>query len=123
MKKLTEGLEALGAMILAAFIVLVMLPAIIVGVTGHDAGLLVSILLLFAVDPAFFAFLGMYAGKQDFDAGSRGIVLAGGAFALGAALALKMSGDFVMRYMGAYLVIAFIAMGLTALGQWKKKQK
>ena len=120
MKKLTQGLEELGVMLLAAFAVLVMVPAIIVGIAGHNAGLLVSILLLLVVNPAFFAFLGMYAGKKDF-AAVKGMVLAGGAFLFGAGLALKMTSDFALRYMAVYLAIGFIAMGLTALSRKKKK--
>ena len=121
LKKLTQGLEELGVMLLAAFAVLVMVPTIIVGIAGHNAGLLVSILLLLVVNPAFFAFLGMYAGKKDFAAAVKGMVLAGGTFLFGAGLALKMTSDFALRYMAVYLAIGFIAMGLTALSRKKKK--
>ena len=123
MKKLLDDFgNGLFLPVGAGIIVLVMLPALIVGVAGHHAGLLISLLLLFAVDPVFFVLLGIHAGKWSFNSGSKAIVLCGGAFLLGVGI-LGMDSDAALRYMAVYLVIAFVAMGLTALKERQKSQQ
>ncbi|MBQ2995663.1 MAG: hypothetical protein IJE22_00310 [Oscillibacter sp.] len=122
MKKFWEELEAIGAMLIAACSVLVMIPGIMVAVVGHEAGMLVSILLLLAVNPFFFMFLGMYGAKKGLQAGIKGIIFSGAAFAFGALAALQMSGEFIEKYTAVYMVIGFAAMGITLLIRRKKEQ-
>ena len=86
---------------------------------------MISLLLLFAVDPMFFALAGMHAGKKAEDGQQllgfiRPLILSGGAFLFGVSLVLEMSMDFALKYMAVYLVIGFAAMGLTAWNKWRK---
>ena len=120
MRKLTAGF---GAAALAALVVLLVLPIVLVLITGHEAGMLVSIFLLLVVDAFFFAFMGMYGAKKGAAAGWKGIAVSVAAFALGALLGLQMGFDFVVKYAAAYCLIAFAAMGITALVLAVKRKK
>ena len=121
MKKFWEELEAMGAMLIAACVVLLMLPGALVAVVGHEAGMLVSVMLLLVVNPFFFIFLGMFGAKKGIQAGIKGIIFSGAAFAFGAMAALQMGGEFIGKYMAAYMVIGFAAMGITLLRKKIKK--
>ena len=120
MRKLTAGF---GAAALAALAVLLVLPVVLVLITGHEAGMLVSIFLLLVVDPFFFAFMGMYGAKKGAAAGWKGVAVSVAAFVLGALLGLQMGFDFVVKYAAAYCLIAFTAMGITALVLAVKRKK
>lgn len=122
MKRFWEELESMAAMLIAACAVLVMLPGILVAAVGHQAGLLVSVMLLLVVDPFSFIFLGMYGAKKGLQAGVKGIIFSGAAFAFGALAALQMGGEFIGKYMAAYMLIGFAAMGITLLIR-KKNEK
>ena len=119
-RKLTAGF---GAAALAALVVLLVLPVVLALITGHEAGMLVSIFLLLVVNPFFFAFMGMYGAKKGFGVGGKGILFSAPAFALGALLGLHMSVDFVVKYTAAYCLIGFAAMGITALVLAVKRKK
>lgn len=121
MKKFWEELEGMGAMLIAACAVLVMLPGALVAVAGYEAGMLVSVMLLLAVNPFFFIFLGMFGAKKGIRAAAKGIIFSGAAFAFGAMAALRMGGEFIGRYMAAYMAIGFAAMGVTLLRKKIKK--
>lgn len=114
---------AFGAAALAALTVLLALPVVLVFIAGHEAGMLVSIFLLLVVDPFFFAFMGMYGAKKGAAAGCKGIAVSALAFVLGALLGLQMGLGFVVRYVAAYCVIAFAAMGITVLILRVKQKK
>ena len=128
MKRITEQFQDDFLVVGAAIVVMALLPGIIVGVAGSDSGLLISIFLLFVVDPMFFVLSGAYLGKkaetpEEVSFAIRPLVLSGGAFLFGAALLLKMGFDFAVRYMTAYLLIGLVAAGVAALSKRKKKKQ
>lgn len=128
MKKMTEQFQDDFLVVGAAIVVMVLLPGVIVGVAGSDAGLLISIFLLFVVNPMFFILSGAYLGKkaetpEEVVSAIRPLVLSGGAFLFGSALLLKMGFDFAVRYMAAYLLIGLVAAGVAALSKRKKKKQ
>ena len=63
----------------------------------------------------------MFGAKEGIQAGIKGIIFSGAAFAFGATAALRMGGEFIGKYVAAYMVIGFAAMGLTLLRKKLKK--
>ena len=123
MKHFGKEWESLKIVLPSALAVLTALPAILAGVVGHQAGMLVSILLLLVVNPCFFAFLGMHGAKKGSDIGVKAIVFSVAAFALGAVAGLGMELGFVARYAAAYAVLGFSTMGIVRSAKRKKKSR
>ena len=123
MEKIQKLKGGVGAVALAALVVLLALPVVLTLIVGHDAGLLVSIFLLLVVNPFFFAFVGMYGAKKNLETGCKGIALSALAFVLGASLGLQMSVDFVVKYTAAYCGIGCAAICVTMLVLLVKRKK
>ena len=103
--------------------VLTVLPCVLVSAVGSAGGMLVSVMLLLGVNPFFFLYLGMYGTKKRPGIAAGLILFAAAAFALGALAGFGMGADFVAVYAATYVLLAFAALGVTALVRRKKSKK
>lgn len=109
-----------GAVISAA--VMILLPWAAVNAAGEAAGMIVSILLLYVIDPMYLAAVGYAAGKRI---GERwGLpVIAAVLFLLGAWLVMGMDADAFVMYTLIYLAIGVIAMVIMAFHRKRSTHK
>ena len=106
--------------------VLLVLPWLVFGAAGPESGLLVSVMLLLAANPVFFAFLGMHMGSragQGLFAAACVVLAAGVVFFAGVRWTLDMAVGFALRYTAAYLAIGYGAMALTVLAAKRREKK
>ena len=123
MKKNGLGMQGLEGVVLAGLVVLLALPVILARIVDPSAGMMVSIFLLLIADPCFFAYLGLYGANNGTDAGVKSVVISAVLFAVGALVGLQMSMDFVVKYAGAYTVLALSAMGTIRIAKGKKGRR
>lgn len=112
-----------GIAAVITLMLLAVLPCVLVSLAGSAGGMLVSVMLLLAVNPFFFLYLGMYGAKKRPGTGAGLILFAAVAFALGALLGFGMGLDFVAVYAAAYVLLGFAALGVTTLVRRKKAKK
>lgn len=104
----------IGTVISAA--VMILLPLLAVTAVSGQWGMVISILMLFAIDPAYSAFVGYIAGKNVRERWGLPLISAAMFFA-GAQLVIKMGPTDAATYAAVYLIIGVITMGLSALLQ------
>ncbi len=97
-----------------AVLVLLLLPLCAVACVSSDAGMLVCLLLLYAVDPALSVCVGAFSGRHIRAAWFQPAVCAAAFFA-GARLIFEMDMDVSVMYAGVFLALGYTAAGLSAL--------
>lgn len=101
--------------------VMLVLPWLAVTFTKSDAGMAVTLLLFFAVDPIYVIVTGFSAGKNIKEMWSLP-VMAAILFLLGAWIFFDMGEIAFMMYAGVYLVIGIIAMLVSAFISQRKRR-
>lgn len=101
--------------------VMLALPWLAVTFTKSDAGMAVTLLLFFAVDPIYVIVTGFSAGRNIKEMWSLP-VMAAILFLLGAWIFFDMGEIAFILYAGVYLAIGIIAMLVSAfISQWKRR--
>lgn len=98
---------------IAALAVMVALPFLAVKFIDSDAGMMVSILMLFLVNPICYMATGIWAGYRVRTLWGLPLIL-DILFVIGFWIILSMNSQALV-YMGIYTVIAYIAMAVTAM--------
>ncbi|MCH5186638.1 MAG: hypothetical protein J1F64_11045 [Oscillospiraceae bacterium] len=100
--------------------VMLLLPAAAVAFVKSDAGMAVSILLFFAIDPIYSLIVGIFAGKDIKKMWSLPVI-SSVTFLLGAWLFFDMGEIAFIMYAGIYLAIGIIAMLLSGFVRKRAK--
>ena len=95
--------------LLASGVIMCLLPWLTVTFVRADAGMMVSFLLFFLIDPFFFICLGVAAGRNIQRLWSLPVISAG-IFLLGAWAFFEMGEPDFLLYAGSYLVLGLAAM-------------
>lgn len=105
---------------IASAAVMLLLPWFVSALTGSGAGMAVSLLLLFAIDPLYSLVVGFFAGKEMKQLWSLP-VLSALLFLPGALFFLGMDANAAFLYAAVYLVCGAVAMLLSRMLQKKKR--
>lgn len=104
--------------LIAAAVIMLLLPWTAVTFVRGDAGMAVCFLLFYAVNPVYMVFAGIYAGKNGRKLWSLPVVAAG-LFLLGTGAFFSMGEPAFVMYAGVYLVLGISAMLLSMFVRWK----
>lgn len=103
-------------------IVMILLPWAAVTYVKSNAGMAVTLLLFFVIDPVYFIAVGVFAGRNMKELWSLPAIAAI-LFLLGAWLFFEMGESAFVIYAGVYLVIGMVSMFLSSLiSAGKRKQ-
>ena len=106
------------AIILSCLLTVFLLPLLVVALVPANAGMIVSLVLFFAIDPAIAILLGIFSGFEIKRRWCLPLVMAI-SFLLSEWMFFEMGERVFLLYAVAYLLIGMLAMMLTAMGKRK----
>lgn len=106
--------------LIGTVVVMVLLPWIAVTFAKSDAGMAVTLLLFFVIDPIYSVVLGVFAGKHIREMWSLPFIAAI-LFLCGTWIFFEPGEGAFVVYAGVYLVIGMVSMGLSSWMSVRKR--